>query len=161
MLIKFSQIHILQAFISKKVKEAMPKQISPFESQHHKSYVVDLPIHLFLATHDKKCIHISVMISIVAKLSIKSIAHSKSCITYILFVTMLSLVKATARVKGQIEDVVQKLQYLYHKSVRNRKSNLEDSMWKSFIHYISIYIYISLSTQRMNIGIWKDQHTYL
>ena len=49
------------------------------------------------------------MISIVAKLSIKSIAHSKSCFTYILFVTMLSLVKATARVKGQIEDVVQKL----------------------------------------------------
>ena len=102
--------------------------------------VIDKPVHLFLATHDRKYIHISVMMRIAANLSIISVVHSKSCITYILFVTMLSLVKAAVRVKGHIAGVVEKPYYLYHKSVRNRKSNCEKSMWKSFIHYSSFHV---------------------
>ena len=70
--------------------------------------VIDKPVHLFLATHDRKYIHISVMMSIAANLSIISVAHSKSCITYILFVTMLSLVKAAVRVKGHVAGFVGK-----------------------------------------------------
>lgn len=68
---------------------------------------MDLPVHFFSA-HDRKCIHILVMISIPAKLSTKSVAPSKSCITYIPFLTILSLVKTAVRVKGQVADVMAK-----------------------------------------------------
>ena len=48
------------------------------------------------------------MMSRTVKLSTKSIAHCKSCITHILFVSMLILVKAAVRVKGQGAVVVEK-----------------------------------------------------
>lgn len=48
------------------------------------------------------------MMSIPAKLSTKSVAPSKSCITYIPFLTILSLVKTAVRVKGQVADVMAK-----------------------------------------------------
>ena len=48
------------------------------------------------------------MMNIAAKLSTKSIAHGKPCITHILFVTVLSLMKAAAGVKDQGADVMEK-----------------------------------------------------
>ena len=51
------------------------------------------------------------------KRSTKTIAHGKSCISHILFVTVLSLLKSAIRVKGQGAVVVEKGYYLYYKSV--------------------------------------------
>ena len=48
------------------------------------------------------------MMSRAKKLSTKTIAHGKSCISHILFVTFLSLVKSAIRVKGQGAGVVEK-----------------------------------------------------
>ena len=59
-----------------------------------------LQINFFLATHNPKVMPIEEMISISAKLCTKPIAHSKSCITHILFVTMLSLVREAVRVES-------------------------------------------------------------
>ena len=75
----------------------MPKQKSPFEPQHHESCVVDLQRHFFLVTYITKCIHID---DISAKLCTKTIAHSKSCNTHTLLVTVLSLVKEAVRVES-------------------------------------------------------------
>ena len=117
----------------------MPKQISPFDSQHHESYVVELLLHLLLAIHDRKCIHISVMLSISAKLSTNTIAHGKPCITHILFVTMPSLVKSDySSIKGRL---LWRNLNIYTTSLS--KSNFVDSLQKSFMHY-QFFIYICI-----------------
>ena len=48
------------------------------------------------------------MMNIAVKLSTKSIAHGNPCITHILFVTVLSLMKAAVGVKDQGADVMEK-----------------------------------------------------
>ena len=80
----------------------MAKQKSPFESQHDESYAVDLPMRLFLATHNTKCVYIEMMISISARLSTKPRAHSKSCITCTLLITILRLVREAVKVQWQL-----------------------------------------------------------
>ena len=90
------------------------------------------------------------MMSIATKVSTNSIALGKPFITHILLVTVLSLMRAgELRLKGQF---LWRNLNIYTTSMW--KSNLEDSLWKSFIHYSSFICHSWHNC--MSIGLWKD-----